>query len=109
VAAVAIAVLITATCAALYVGAAVIARHRAQAAADLASLAAAGRMPAGTDAACVTASHIAAAMDTTVTDCAVHGLDVLVTVDAAVALGAWRVGPARAVARAGPVDQSGVR
>lgn len=104
---VAIAVLITITCGALYVGAAVIARHRAQAAADLASLAAAGRLPAGTDAACVSASHIATAMDTTLTDCAVHGLDVLITVDAAVALGAWRVGPARAVARAGPVDQSG--
>jgi secretion/DNA translocation related TadE-like protein len=108
VAAVAIAVLITVTCAALYVGAAVIARHRAQAAADLASLAAAGRMPAGAGAACVTASHIATAMDTALTDCTVHGLDVLVTVDARVALGAWRVGPARAVARAGPADQSRV-
>jgi secretion/DNA translocation related TadE-like protein len=86
----------------LYLGSAVIARHRAQAAADLASLAAAGRVADGADAACARADLVARAMRTTVTQCVVEDLDVVVTVDAAVALGRFGVGPARAAARAGP-------
>ncbi len=42
-------------------------------------------------------------MDTTVTDCAVDGLEVIIHVEAAVGLGEWRLGPARAAARGGPV------
>jgi secretion/DNA translocation related TadE-like protein len=86
----------------LYLGAAMIARHRAQAAADLASLAAAGRLADGTDAACAYADMVARGMHTTVARCVVDELDVVVTVDAPVALGVW--GPARAAARAGPIE-----
>ena len=78
-----------------YIGSAVISRHRAQAAADLAALAAAARLPAGTDAACGEASVIADAMGVGVADCGVDELDVVVTIQA---------GPARAAARAGPAD-----
>ena len=56
-----------------------IARHRAQAAADLAALAAAARLPAGADVACGQASAIADAMRVGVADCVVDGLDVVVT------------------------------
>ncbi len=99
-----IAVLVTVTVGGSYVGAAVIARHRAQAAADLAALAAAGHLATGDDAACGQASRIAEAMHTRVVGCVVDGLDVVVTVDARVALGRWGVGPARAGARAGPAE-----
>jgi secretion/DNA translocation related TadE-like protein len=96
------AVLLAVSTGGLYLGSAVIARHRAQAAADLASLAAAGRLAEGTDAACAHASSVARAMRTTTTRCVIEDLDVVVTVDAAVALGMFGVGPARAAARAGP-------
>jgi len=46
-------------------------------------------------------------MGTAVTQCVVEDLDVVVTVEAAVALGGIGVGPAGATARAGPVDTSG--
>ncbi len=87
---------------AVHIGSAVVARHRAQAAADLAALAAATLMPAGPGAACERASAVARAMRTTVTACDAESLDVVVTVDAPVALPVWGAGPARAVARAGP-------
>jgi secretion/DNA translocation related TadE-like protein len=102
-----ITVLIAVTVGGLYLGSAVIARHRAQAAADLASLAAAGRLGDGTEAACAHADVVARAMRTTVTRCVVDELDVIVTVDAPVALGRIGMGPARAAARAGPVDAAG--
>jgi hypothetical protein len=41
-------------------------------------------------------------MDTAMTDCVVDGLEVVVHVEAAMGLGAWRFGPAEAAARAGP-------
>ncbi|HEX2286841.1 MAG TPA: hypothetical protein VHI10_18795 [Mycobacterium sp.] len=43
-------------------------------------------------------------MHASVAQCVVHDLDVVVTVDVTVALGRFGVGPARGVARAGPVD-----
>ena len=98
------AVLLALTVACVYVGSAVIARHRAQAAADLSALAAAGHLGDGSTAACTHATSLARAMHTTVTHCAVQDLDMIVTVDAAVALGRFGVGPARATARAGPVE-----
>jgi secretion/DNA translocation related TadE-like protein len=101
------AVLLAVTVGGLYVGSAVIARHRAQAAADLASLAAAGGLAGGGDAACAQASSVARAMHTAVTQCVVDGLDVVVAVDAPVALGRIEVGPACAAARAGPVEAGG--
>jgi secretion/DNA translocation related TadE-like protein len=94
------AVLLAVATAGVYVGSAVIARHRAQAAADLAALAAAARLAAGADAACAQASVVAQAMHTVVAQCVVDELDAVVTVEAPVALGVW--GPSRAAARAGP-------
>jgi secretion/DNA translocation related TadE-like protein len=82
------------------VGSAVVARHRAQSAADLAALAAAARVPVGAQAACRQAHAIAAAMRVTVEDCQLVNLDVQVTVSAQTGL---RIGgQAVAVARAGP-------
>jgi secretion/DNA translocation related TadE-like protein len=98
------AVLLAVTVGGAYVGSAVIARHRAQAAADLAALGAAARLVAGTDAACAQASAVAGAMRTVIADCVVDGLDVVVAVEATVVLGAWGAGLARAGARAGPAD-----
>ncbi len=89
------AVLLAFTIGGCYVASAVIARHRAQAAADLAALAGAARLSAGADAACRQATAIADGMKVGVADCVVDGLDVLVTVNA---------GSARAAARAGPAD-----
>jgi secretion/DNA translocation related TadE-like protein len=99
------AVLLAITVGGCYVGAAVIARHRAQAAADLAALGAAGLLASGADAACAQASAIVQAMGASVAACTVDRLDVLVAVNAPVSLGVW--GPARAVARAGPVEVAG--
>jgi len=96
--------LIAMTGACAYIGAAVIARHRAQAAADLAALAAAGRLTEGADAACAHAVVLAEAMDTTLVNCSVVELDVVVAVDVPVTLGRLGTGAAHAVARAGPVD-----
>uniref|UniRef100_UPI0034E1BFD2 Rv3654c family TadE-like protein n=1 Tax=Mycobacterium sp. OAE908 TaxID=2817899 RepID=UPI0034E1BFD2 len=98
------AVLLALTVGGVYVGSTVVARHRAQGAADLAALAAAAHLADGSAEACVHAASLARAMHTTVTQCAVEDLDVIVTVDAAVALGRFGVGPARATARAGPVE-----
>lgn len=99
-----IGVLVMCAMAGASVGAAVIARHRAQAAADLGALAAAGALIAGPDAACAQAAAIASAMRTTVAQCRVDGLDVVLTVHAEVRLGRWGIGPATAVARAGPSE-----
>ncbi len=101
------AALLAVTVGGLCVGSAVIARHRAQAAADLASLAAAGRLADGADAACAQASAVARAMNTAVTQCEVDHLDVVVTVDVPVALGRFGMGTARAAARAGPGEAAG--
>ena len=98
-----VAILLTITVGGAYVGSAVIGRHRAQAAADLAAVAAAARLADGASAACSRASALALAMRTTVTQCVVEELDVAVTVEASVQFGRIDVGPARATARAGPV------
>lgn len=96
------AVLLAITIGGVYVGSAVIARHRAQAAADLAALAAAARLARGVDAACAQATTVAQAMRTVVALCEADGLDVTVTVNAPVAVGIS--GPATAAARAGPSE-----
>ena len=85
------AVLLAITVGGVYVGSAVIARHRAQAAADLAAVAAAVHLADGTDAACSQASALARAMGTAVTQCVVDDLDVVVTVET-VPLGRIAVG-----------------
>lgn len=81
-------------------GSVVVARHRAQAAADLAALAAAAHLPMGPEAACAQARLLGRRMRVTETECAVRDLDVVVTVEVATALPDW--GNARAAARAGP-------
>ncbi|WP_328514759.1 Rv3654c family TadE-like protein [Mycolicibacterium palauense] len=83
-------------------GAVVVARHRAQAAADLAALAAAAGLPAGPGTACEGGAAIARAMRAVQVGCDVEDLDVVVTVEVPLR-GIWGVsGPARAGARAGP-------
>lgn len=94
------------TLGAVSVGAAVTARHRAQAAADLAALGGAASVTAGADTACAQASVLARAMGTAMVGCAVDGLDVILSVEAATGLRLPGYGAARAVARAGPGDST---
>jgi secretion/DNA translocation related TadE-like protein len=94
-----VAVLLCVTGAGAYLGSVVVARHCAQAAADLAALAAAARLPSGVAAACARATAVAHGMRVDDAECRVDGLDVVVTVRVPVAF----AGVARAVARAGPV------
>ena len=101
-AAVLIATLVSLTLGGSWLGAAVVARHRAQAAADLAALAAAARLPGGVPAACREAAVLAEAMRATVRKCEVERLDVVVTVSARA--GGRIAAEAGAVARAGPAD-----
>ncbi|OBK31050.1 helicase [Mycobacterium asiaticum] len=89
-----VAVLLCVTGAGAYLGSVVVARHRAQAAADLAALAGAAALPHGVSAACARATTVAHEMRSSVAACEMDGLDVIVTV---------RVGAARAYARAGPL------
>jgi len=96
-----VAALLWVTVAGACLGAAVVARHRAQAAADLAALAAAARLPAGATGACARATAVARRMGAAAARCEVDGLDVVVTVDVAVGW-AGPIGTARAAARAGP-------
>jgi len=96
-----VAVVLFVTGAGAYVGSVVLARHRAQAAADLAALAAAARVPAGAESACAQAGAVARAMRADPAGCAVDDLDVVVTVEVGLPVGRW--GTARAAARAGPV------
>ncbi|MGY4709772.1 Rv3654c family TadE-like protein [Mycolicibacterium sp. CBM1] len=104
-AAVLITVLVAVTVAGVQIGGAVVARHRAQAAADLAALAAAVWLPGGTAAACREAAGVTHAMGAALGACDVEELDVVVTVD--VATGRLLGGVAKARARAGPADDAG--
>jgi secretion/DNA translocation related TadE-like protein len=83
-------------------GAAVVARHRAQAAADLAALAAAVHVAEGRDPACRQALRIATANAARLVSCRVETSDVLVTAEVRPAGVAALAGVARASARAGP-------
>nr|WP_280514654.1 Rv3654c family TadE-like protein [Mycobacterium asiaticum] len=94
-----IAVLLTVTGATGWVGSVVVARHRAQSAADLAALAAAAQLPQGAESACARAR--VAAQRVGGVECRVDGLDVVVAVEVPVPL----AGVARASARAGPTDK----
>jgi secretion/DNA translocation related TadE-like protein len=100
VAAAMVVVLLTVTGGVAYLGAAVVARHRAQAAADLAALAAAARVPAGAETACAQADAIARAMRAHTAGCLLDDLDVVITIEMSTSGGRW--GTARAAARAGP-------
>ncbi|NMN96858.1 Rv3654c family TadE-like protein [Antrihabitans stalactiti] len=86
------------------VGSSVAARHRAQSAADLAALAAAGALDDGDESACSAAETIAHRMSVSVATCMVEDWDVVVTVTATKELAAFGSKEVRAVARAGPVE-----
>jgi secretion/DNA translocation related TadE-like protein len=91
---------------AMAVGGARIARHRAQAAADLAALAAAAHAAEGSERACGLATRVAHESEARLRRCAVHGrvADVLVTSRVgALPRSGWSTATARA--RAGPVDE----
>ncbi|MEU4341127.1 Rv3654c family TadE-like protein [Nocardia sp. NPDC023852] len=86
-------------------GVVVVARHRAQAAADLASLAAAGVLAEGLEAACVEAEQVARRMGSRLEGCAAAKWDVTVTVERKVPIGLFGDRIVSAVARAGPVEE----
>ncbi|MEE4024443.1 Rv3654c family TadE-like protein [Gordonia sp. PKS22-38] len=90
----------------LYVGGAVVARHRAQSAADLAALAAARQHVMAESDPCVAARAIADAqrVGARLEHCRVDGIDVVVAVAVPVHLGPFGIRDARASARAGPVQ-----
>jgi secretion/DNA translocation related TadE-like protein len=90
--------------ASVLVGVAVVARHRAASAADLAALAAAGRAVTGDPSACATAADVARANAAELTACHVGpGAIVEVEVAIAVRLGGAGVHTAVGRSRAGPV------
>ncbi|CAM4108244.1 helicase/secretion neighborhood TadE-like protein [Mycobacterium basiliense] len=97
-------VLLCVLAAGAYLGSVVVARHRAQAVADLAALGAAARLPRGVAAACARATEVAHEMRVGQIQCVVQNLDAVVTVEVPVAF----AGAARAVARAGPVGSGQV-
>lgn len=85
-------------------GAAVVSRHRAAGAADLAALAAAGAAHRGTGAACARADVLGDRMRVRIAECRLDGWDALV-VTAVDTPGLPLSGPATARARAGPVGE----
>lgn len=100
VAALMVAMIVTVTIGGALIGGAIVARHRAQSAADLAALAAARRVPAGPAVACAEARAVAGAMRAQLRTCHIDELDVVVAV--AVPVGGRIGAEARAAARAGP-------
>jgi secretion/DNA translocation related TadE-like protein len=103
-AAAAAAVIMAALLLGLHLGAAVAARHRAEAAADLAALAAAGHAVHGTEAACRRAEVIADRMGAAVARCLLSEWDALVEVHVAVPLALPGTADAVGRARAGPAE-----
>ncbi|MER7010628.1 Rv3654c family TadE-like protein [Saccharopolyspora sp. NPDC000359] len=86
----------------LQIGAATIARHRAEGAADLAALAAAAHAPRGPEAACERAAQVADGMRAAVVECRLAGWNARVTVEADLPRGLLVPGKASARAHAGP-------
>lgn len=97
-------VLLAFTIVAVQIGAATLARHRAESAADLGALAGATAALQGSGAACAKAAEVVRSNGIRMDSCAMDGADVLVTAVAGV-----RVGPLHAEAtgraRAGPIAQ----
>ena len=96
------ALVLAVTALAIHLGAAVLARQRAEAAADLAALAGAALVMQGPDMVCSGVIRVAGANGATVDSCVVQGTDVLVSVVARVQAGPIS-GMVSARARAGPV------
>lgn len=99
-------VLLLVTGLAVHLGAAVLARQRAETGADLAALAGAAQLLRGIEVACATAIRVAQANVVAVTGCRADGLDLLIEVSAQVGGGAFG-GTATGRARAGPVESIG--
>jgi len=85
------------------VGAARVARHRAQIAADLGALAGAARAIEGREAACAQATRIVAANQGRMSSCVLEGLEIVVHTDVTVEPLPGLSRRASAAARAGPV------
>ena len=83
-------------------GAAVVARHRAASAADLAALAGAIHLGAGQPGACRAARRVAGSQGARLAVCRLSGSDLLVIVELDLTGPAAALGPVRASARAGP-------
>ncbi len=92
---------------ALQLGVAVITRHRAEAAADLAALAVAARAVLGTDAACADGRRVTDRMAVRMVACRLHGWEATVEVEAATGGVLAAFGGAQAAARAGPAEADG--
>ncbi|MGH3823426.1 MAG: Rv3654c family TadE-like protein [Pseudonocardiaceae bacterium] len=98
----AIAVLVTMAVFGLYLGEAMVARHHAESAADLAALAGAAQALPGEADACTQARRITDRMRVRLTSCQLRNWNVLVDVAAQPAGWLGRLGTATAQARAGP-------
>lgn len=96
-------VLLAVTGLGLHLGAATLARQRAETGADLAALAGASKVLQGPDVVCAAVVTVAAANGVDVQSCAVRGTDVLVMVVARAGAGPF-AGSAAGRARAGPVE-----
>ena len=109
-AAAAVAAVLVIAVAGMHLGGVLLARHRAESAADLAALAAAGRSAAGPQVACARARELAERMSAEVVSCRLEGWDVLVETQVRPAGPLAGFGSATARARAGPVtgDVTGV-
>ncbi len=88
----------------VHVGSAVGGRHRAQAAADLSALAAAGALDRGIVDACAAGRVVVERMDGVMTSCVVKDWDVVVEVSITLPLGRFGLRDATAAARAGPAE-----
>ncbi|MBU3060564.1 flp pilus-assembly TadE/G-like family protein [Nocardia sp. NEAU-G5] len=86
------------------VGAVIVARHRAQAAADLGALAAAGALSTGSGDACAQARDIGRRMGARVPACTVADWDVTVVAEITASFGPFGRRAVGATARAGPGD-----
>lgn len=90
----------------LALGSAMLARHRAEGAADLAALAAAARAPRGSEHACAAASGVADAMRARLLDCALDGPDARIVIEIRVPAGLGPISPqVTGRSRAGPVPR----
>ncbi|MGH3517928.1 MAG: Rv3654c family TadE-like protein [Haloechinothrix sp.] len=93
----------------VWLGAAALSRHRGEAAADLAALAAAAHARAGPEIACSRAASVAERMRARIALCQLRGWDALVEVEVEPPGLLAELGGVTARARAGPVDGSGER
>jgi len=88
----------------IQLGAATITRHRAEAAGDLAALAAAANAASGAERACAVARRVTDRMTVGLVACELRGWQAIVSVEATPPGVLARFGTARATARAGPAD-----